>query len=267
MKVLNIAHRGARSLAPENTLEAAQKALDLGADLWETDVTVTADEELILMHDLSLARTTDVERCFPDRAPWHVTDFTMDEISQLDTGTRFIETDPFGQVAAGMVTPGELVALMCERVPTLRQALSFTQQARWLVNLELKTIPPPLEDFPLVGQVLTLLDELAIEPDRVVISSFNHAWLHEVQRLRPDIEVQALVGDLTIGPEPEFQTYNADAMMVDEEQIRKTVDRGIAVNLYTVNAEEDMRRFIQAGATGLFTDFPQKLAELLRQSA
>jgi glycerophosphoryl diester phosphodiesterase len=263
MQVLNIAHRGARSLAPENTLAAAQRALEIGADLWETDVTVTADGELILMHDDSLARTTDARQSFPDRSPWTVTSFTLDEIRQLDTGTPFIETDPFGQIAAGAVTPGDLVALMCVRVPTVRQALVFTQQARWRVNLELKRIPPPMENFPIVERVLTLMDELGVDSGRVTISSFNHDWLHQVQRLNSEIEVQALVGDLTIGVEPRFRTYNASAAMVTVEQVRKTVEKGISVNLYTVNEESDMRRLIQAGAAGLFTDFPQRLKALL----
>ncbi|WP_353763502.1 glycerophosphodiester phosphodiesterase family protein, partial [Oceanithermus sp.] len=56
-RTLVIAHRGARSLAPENTLAAAQKGLEVGADLWETDVGVTADGVLILFHDDSLKRT------------------------------------------------------------------------------------------------------------------------------------------------------------------------------------------------------------------
>jgi glycerophosphoryl diester phosphodiesterase len=266
MQVLNIAHRGARSLAPENTLAAAQKALEIGADLWETDVTVTADGELVLMHDASLARTTDAQQRFPDRAPWTVTTFTLDEIRQLDTGTPFIETDPFGQIAAGMVTPGDLVALMCVRVPTLRQALVFTQQARWRVNLELKRIPPPMEHFPIVERVLTLTEELGIDTGQVIISSFNHDWLRQIQRLNTDIEVQALVGDLTVGAESGFRTCNASAAMVDEEQVRRTVEKGVTVNLYTVNEESDMRRFIQAGAAGLFTDFPQRLKALLSHS-
>lgn len=267
MQVLNIAHRGARSLAPENTLAAAQKALEIGADLWETDVTVTADEELILMHDASLARTTDAEQQFPDRAPWTVTTFTLDEIRQLDTGTPFIETDPFGQIAAGTVTPGDLVALMCVRVPTLRQALVFTQQARWRVNLELKPTPPPMEDFPIVERVLMLIEELGMDTGQVIISSFNHDWLRQVRRLNADIEVQALVGDLRVGAEPGFRTYNASAAMVDEEQVRRAVKKGIAVNLYTVNDEGDMRRFARAGAAGLFTDFPQRLQALLHHSS
>ncbi|HFD40915.1 MAG TPA: glycerophosphodiester phosphodiesterase, partial [Anaerolineae bacterium] len=92
--VVNIAHRGARSLAPENTLVAARKALAVGADLWETDVAVTADGELILFHDDSLVRTTDAERRFPDRAPWTFTTFSLAEIRSLDAGSWFVETDP-----------------------------------------------------------------------------------------------------------------------------------------------------------------------------
>lgn len=261
--MLNIAHRGARSLAPENTLVAAQKGLEIGADLWETDVTVAADGELILFHDLSLGRTTDVEALFPDRNPWIVSTFTLDEILQLNPGARFIETDPFEQIAEGVVSPGDLVDLICVRVPTLREALIFTQDAHWRVNLELKPIPPPMENYPVVERVLALMDDVKIEPDRVWISSFNHDWLRQVQELQPDLTVQALVGDLQIGERPEFHTYNASALMVDEEQIQGAIDKGVTVNLYTVNKEDEMRRFMAAGVSGLFTDFPQRLKRLI----
>jgi len=259
---LNIAHRGARSLAPENTLAAARKALEIGADLWETDVVVTANGELILLHDDSLARTTDVETLFPGRAPWTVTTFTLAEIRSLDAGSWFVESDPFGQIAAGIVAPAEQVAYRGEKIPTLREALIFTQAANWCVNLELKRIPPPMQDFSLVERTLALLDKLGIETHRVIISSFDHDCLREAKRSNPEITVQALVGNLAIGP-PEFETYNAWAALVTEEQVRATVAKGITVNLYTVNEEEEMRRFIAAGAAGLFTDFPQRLKALL----
>ena len=60
--ILAIAHAGARSLAPENTLAAARKALEVGADMWELDVAVTADGHLFLFHDDSLARTTNARQ-------------------------------------------------------------------------------------------------------------------------------------------------------------------------------------------------------------
>ena len=62
-----IAHRGARSLAPENTLASARIAYDLGADLWETDVNLTKDDHLILCHDKDLTRCSDVEKKFPNQ--------------------------------------------------------------------------------------------------------------------------------------------------------------------------------------------------------
>ena len=71
-KVLNIAHRGASSLAPENTLSAARKGLAVGADMWELDVQLTADGELIVIHDSTLKRTSNVEDLFPHRRPWQV---------------------------------------------------------------------------------------------------------------------------------------------------------------------------------------------------
>jgi glycerophosphoryl diester phosphodiesterase len=263
MPVLNIAHRGARSLAPENTLAAARKALLLGADLWETDVLVTADEQLILMHDDTLERTTDVATRFPDRSPWTVTTFALAEIETLAPGTRFLERDPFGQIAAGAVTPGEQAAYICEPVPTLAGALTFTQKSGWQVNLELKRVPPPMDRFPIVERVLDLIDRLAIEHDRVVISSFNHAWLRQVRQLQPGLAVQALVGPLPLEPAPEFQVYNASERAVDEAAVRAAVRRGLSVNLYTVNDEGDMRRFIAAGVSGLFTDYPQRLSAIL----
>jgi len=229
-------------------------------------VEVTADEALILLHDDSLARTTDVELRFPDRAPWTLTTFTLAEICSLDAGSWFVEADPFGQIAAGMVTPAEQAAYRSEKVPTLQEALLFTQEADWRVNLELKRLPPPMEHFPVVERVLALIDELGIEPHYLILSSFNHDWLRQVQARRPDITVQALIGysltDLLDWDDPEFATYNACSTLITEEEIHTVTTKGIAVNLFTVNEESDMRRFIAAGVAGLFTDFPQRLAGL-----
>ncbi len=266
--VLNIAHRGACSLAPENTLAAAHKALEVGADMWEIDVAVTADGELILFHDDSLAHTTDAPMRFPDRAPWTFTTFTLAEIQTLDAGSWFVETDPFGQIAAGAVTPAEQRAYRGEKVSTLREALLFTQEMNWRVNVELKWLPSPLKDFPVVKQVLALIDELKIDKDRLTLSSFDHNWLREVQAQQPEIEVQALLGYGETEPldwgDLEFKTYNARYTQTDENQIRTLQEKEIAVNLWIVDEEKDMRRFVAAGAAGLITDFPQTLAALLQ---
>lgn len=84
-----IAHRGASAYAPENTLAAIDKADDLGFRWVENDVQRTKDGQLVVIHDDSLTRTTDVEEVFPGRAPWKVKDFTAAEIAQLDAGSWF----------------------------------------------------------------------------------------------------------------------------------------------------------------------------------
>src|SRR5512146_2902913 len=137
-KPLNIAHRGARSLAPENTLTAARLGLEIGADLWELDVAVTSDEELVILHDDTLERTSNVQQVFPERAPWAVHTFSLAELRQLDFGSWFNQKDPFGQVAAGKVTPAMQASYAGLPIPTLRDALVFTRDADWRVNVEIK---------------------------------------------------------------------------------------------------------------------------------
>ena len=141
--VVVIAHRGARSLAPENTLAAARKAHALGADLWETDTAVSADGLLFLMHDDAMTRTTDVAAKFPDRVPAPFSTYTLTEIRTLDAGSFFERDDPFGQVAAGAVSRSELDAFVGEKVPTLREAFELTLELDWRMNLELKWQPKP----------------------------------------------------------------------------------------------------------------------------
>jgi glycerophosphoryl diester phosphodiesterase len=81
------AHRGASKNAPEETTAAYTRALADGADVLEGDLAQTKDDVLVVIHDDTLARTTNVEEVFPDRAPWNVRDFTLAEIKQLDAGS------------------------------------------------------------------------------------------------------------------------------------------------------------------------------------
>src|SRR5947199_4696463 len=85
--VLNIAHRGARAFAPENTLEAIAAATHFGCHMVELDVHLSRDGELIVVHDDDLVRCSNVRQVFPGRAPWFVSDFTAQEIAKLDAGS------------------------------------------------------------------------------------------------------------------------------------------------------------------------------------
>jgi glycerophosphoryl diester phosphodiesterase len=265
--VLNIAHRGARSLAPENTLAAAQKALEAGADMWEIDVSVSRDGVLVLFHDDSLSRTTDAQTVFPKRSPWIFTTFQYEELLRLDAGSWFEKTDPFGQIAAGAVSQKDLAAYHNERIPTLEEALIFSCSQNLRINIELKRLPPPMDDFPVVERVLQLIDKHKIDPRHFVLSSFNHGWLKKIGRLRPDIDVQAVIGRWQDRPlewgDLAFKTYNARYTLLQMPKIKELVQKGLHLNVWAVNEANVMRRFIECGVTGIMTDFPQTLTQLL----
>jgi len=264
---LNIAHRGARSLAPENTMAAARKAHRSGADMWEADVVVTADQELILLHDDSLTRTTNAANVFPERGPWTFTSFTLKELRSLDAGSWFVDTDPHGQIAAGTLTDKDQAACRGEKIPTLTEALVFTREADWRMNIELKRLPPPMTDFPVVDRVLALIDLLNVAAGQIVFSSFEHDWLRQIRVRRPEFKLEAIIGYSAVKPldwgDLDFATYNARHTLTSTRKIRRLAEKGIAVNVWSVNSEKDMYRFIEAGAVGIITDFPQVLGPLL----
>lgn len=262
--VLNIAHRGARSLAPENTLAAARKAHALGADLWETDTAVSADGGLFLMHDDAMTRTTDVAEKFPDRVPAPFSTYTLAEIRTLDAGSFFERTDPFGQIAAGVVTPEELASYRGEKVPTLREAFELTMALDWRMNLELKAQPKPNDTVDVVSAVLALVDEVGIGPKHVLFSSARHGWLREIRARRPEFEVQALLGLFPEDPidfsDPDFDTFNPRMTRCTLDELREVLARGIKLNPYTPNEPDEIADLIAIGVTGIITDFPQRVA-------
>ncbi len=264
----NIAHRGARSLAPENTMAAVKRALDLGADLWETDISVTKDEALILFHDNSLERTTNATTVFPGRPSYLFTEFTLAEILTLSAGSYFEATDPAGEIAAGNVSPLDLDAFKTERVPTLEEALVFTRDNNWQVNLELKDLPGSFKTFPLPQRTLEMIKRVGIGLDQFVISSFNHTWLKQVEAMAPGVQVQALLGDwdgeILDFKDYHFETYNLNHTCIDETIIQALKGRNKKINLFTVNDTRDMNRFLKAGVDGIITDFPQRLTAILK---
>jgi glycerophosphoryl diester phosphodiesterase len=264
---LIIAHRGARSLAPENTIAAARKAFELGADMWELDVGMTADGKLLVIHDSTLTRTSNAKEMFPTRRPWALHEFTLKELGRLDFGTWFIDEDPFGQIDAGAVSPTEAGRYHGEGAPTLRQALAFTRDRNWRVNVEIKDLRGTAGDLQVVAKVLALLEELDMV-DRVLVSSFNHRYLKEVRERNPEIATGALVSKPHSDPESLLdelgaQAYHPSVSAIRRSEISRLRKEGFQVNVWTVNETKVMESLIKAGASGIFTDFPQLLKPLV----
>ena len=248
-----IAHRGSSGAAPENTLAAIRLAIAQKADVVENDIQRTADGELVIVHDTTLARTTDVEQVFPARAPWNVGDFTLAEIKQLDAGSWFAPE------FAG------------ERVPTLEEWVNAVgQRAGMLLEPKAPELYPGIE--AVLDKELRSLPafDRALRADRVVVQSFNHVWLRAYEDLAPDVPV-----GLLYGTRPTEADIVAAAMWAEQVNPalgaidRATVDQvhanGMEIHVWTVNAGTDMRRAMNWQVDGIITNYPQVLRDIRRR--
>jgi glycerophosphoryl diester phosphodiesterase len=264
------AHRGARSLAPENTLAAARVALAAGAGMMEIDVRMSLDGEPVLIHDSSLVRTSDAPLKFPDRSPWLVHDFTLDELRTLDFGSWFNNTDPFGQIAAGKVSLSELARYSDEPVVTLEETILFTIRNDWLLNIEIKDLSGSPGHESIVEKVAVLVRSLgAIE--KVLVSSFNHHYLAVIRKFDRGIKTGVLTNSFQSDPvelmiELDAFTYNPGLRTVRPRQIRRLKQKGFAVLVWVLNKPWLAGALFSIGADGIFTDFPQRFSKKEGQS-
>jgi glycerophosphoryl diester phosphodiesterase len=238
-----VAHRGASAYAPENTLAAFHLADDQDADLFEIDVRETKDRELVLLHDATLARTTDVERVFPGRAPWRVTDFTLAEIRRLDAGSWFTR-DHDG-----------------ERVPTLAETLREMSDSDLGLLLEIKTDGqrPDLE-----ARVAAELRAHPVwqHPGRVVVQSFDWAAVRAFHARLPQVPV-GLLGTPRPADLPALAGWarqiNPPFSALTRSYVRQVHALGMQVLAWTVDDPADARRMLSYGVDGIITNRPDLL--------
>ena len=269
--VVVMAHRGFRGIAPENTLLAAQKGWETGADFWETDVAASSDGELVIMHDDNLARTTNAEKLFPDRDPWTVYDFTLAELKSLDAGSWYGKIDQFGQIASGRVTKKDLATFADIRIPTLAEALELTKRNGWKINIEIKDATGRSCDPWIVEKTAALVKSMDMA-ESVIISSFNHDYLVRMKKAAPDLRVAALIDESIPDPVATLNRIGAMALNpnwkhLDEATVKAVRAAGLDVYVWTSNEKADMERLVRWGVTGLITDFPDRALEVLGRSA
>ena len=259
--------------------------------MWELDVSITADGEMIVIHDDLLTRTTNADVIFPNRAPWRVSGFTLAEIKQLDTGTPFIKNDRFEQIPAGQICPDDLAAMQDEPIPTLCEALQFTRDHNWRVNVEIKLPPPEMRSFPLADKVAALIKEMDMV-EQVIVSSFIPFYIHQVKTANPAIEIAVLTsGPLSLAERVHYTSpdvpeitpmhyfagqdplqflrqinstiYHPHFPLFNQQEITALQKAGIAVNIWTVNNKTHMERLAAAGINGIITDYPQVLKQVI----
>jgi glycerophosphoryl diester phosphodiesterase len=244
-----IAHRGASAYAPENTLTAIDLADRMGFAWVENDVQRTKDGELVVVHDDSLARTTNVEQVFPGRSPWKIKDFTAAEIATLDAGSWF------GPQFTGA------------RVPTLKQYVNRVDRNRQKLLLEIKKpeLYPGIEKDTLrVLREEGWLNRHHVK-HKLVIQSFGADSVKAVHEQRPDLTTGFLgtppVADLpkyarfTDQINPTHTSLTADYVAA-VHRLKGTHGKQLQVNTWTVNTAAAATRVNDFGVDGIITNNP-----------
>ena len=246
--MLIFAHRGSTQLAPENTREAFDLALKLGADVLETDVRVGYDGSVFVTHDATLERTTNGTGLVKHR--------DADYLSRLDAGARFVD-------ANGGSYANRNIRLIC-----LQDLLQ--EYAGVKINIDIKDSDP--EAAVHVAKVLQQHAE-----KEVTVGSFHEGVVQRFGEIAPDIATAATRTEVARlyfnpgkpGPLP-FQTLQIPTRYWMFNLARKPfIERmqmlGLTVTYWTINDTASMRKLVLAGANGLVTDRTDLAAALLRE--
>ncbi len=242
---LVIGHRGASAHAPENTLAAFRRTVELGADAVELDAKLTADQKVVVIHDQTVDRTTGVHGV--------VNQMTLSQIKKLDAGS-FFDAEFTG-----------------EPIPTLEEVFFEVGQHTY-INIELTNYTSPNDPLPDLVSELVLKHEMQ---DRVIFSSFNTRNLWRIRRLLPKTPVAILTtagstkriipGLLGRLASPRFVNH----YFTDVNQRFVTVEhgRGRKINVWTVNDPIEMKRLFNLGIDGIITDDPSLARQVLEEKA
>ena len=234
-----IAHRGANRFAPQNTLPAFQKAIELGADGLENDVHLTKDGVIVICHNYSIDETSN--------GKGKIADYSFDELRKFDFGSYF------SPEFAGT------------QIPRLEEFLDLCRSLE-IINIEIK--PPLQKNSPIVRQTLDMVKDFGLF-DHLLISSFSSDVLVACKEIDSrtktgmlysiDEKECAHLEELTDDCVRFAQNIKADAlhpflMFVDEEYIENCHKAGIAVNPWTVNQPYAISTFAEWGVDGVITD-------------
>ncbi|XCP85174.1 glycerophosphodiester phosphodiesterase [Roseburia hominis] len=235
------AHRGASSYAPENTRAAFILAHKQGADGIELDVQLTKDGEVVVIHDESIDRVSDGRGA--------VREYTLEELRRFSFDNHM---DQYGRVG----------------IPTLREVLSLVKPWEMKLNIELKT---GIYRYPRIEEKTIALVKAAGLEDRVIYSSFNHYSIRKVREIAPEAETAFLYSDVILEAENYAKAHGVDGLHPPlylarmENLLEQYQQSHLAVRVWTVNKEDDLKWLIRAGVTAVITNRPD-IALAVRRS-
>jgi glycerophosphoryl diester phosphodiesterase len=226
-----IAHRGAAGLAPENTLAAVRLGLDHGAECVEVDIQQTADNQLIVIHDATIDRTT--------YGTGAVNELTWNIISQTDAGSWFDEE------FAG------------ERVPLLSQVLELIAPTEATLVIEAKEP----ERSPGIAQNLIDILHHYSAVQRVMVISFDHAWLAGFNHLEPDVATGMIFlwpQSKKTGEHTVLFDYRWTSVLIDPALVRRVHRQGRQIGVWTVDRVWQMKLMRWLGVDAVTSNRPDR---------
>jgi glycerophosphoryl diester phosphodiesterase len=249
------AHRGASGEAPENTLIAFQRAVELGIVYAELDVHASRDGHVVVSHDATLERTTN--------GHGQIRKLSLAELQTFDAGYHFSsdggQTFPFRATGVKIPTLGEIL----ERFPTLH------------LTIEIKQTDPPIEEL-----VLAAVRACGRE-NHVVLASEHDAVLVRVRALAPEIAtsfayaevldfIQRVAANQLVGYQPPGQALQIPPVfqgipLVTAQTVAAAHALGCEMHAWTIDEPQEMKRLLDLGVDGIMSNFPDRLLEVVRR--
>jgi glycerophosphoryl diester phosphodiesterase len=253
---VNLAHRGASTLAPENSIEAFRLAVEAGAGGLELDVHMTHDRQIVVIHDATVDRTTNGSGA--------VSELTLDELRGFDAGHNF---SPDGGPARPYRGRGI-------RVPTLGEVLEEIPGVA--INIDIKAGSPGIEEtvFGVLREANASGRALVVSTPHDVVKRFRKVsggdvstgasrWeigvFYFASRLRLELLIRPAYDALQV------PLRHRGIPVVTPRFIRAAHARGVRVDAWTINEAEEMRRLLDLGVDVIMTDGPGTLAEVLQR--
>lgn len=272
-RILVYGHRGARFYAPMNTLPSFLTAIGQGADGIELDVQLTADRELVVIHDFTVDGTTD--------GTGAVRDLLFAELRDFDAAAKFRPQEKTLAEEAGGPSPGPFRGVA---IPTLEEVFALVRDAAgpdFVVNVEIKApycdsagaeapvgAEAPAGADGIEAVVADCIRRYGME-QRVVVSSFNPPTLARFKAACPEVPVGFLVEENVPVDTPALmaavphEAWHPRFSMADEASVSAQRRAGRSVNVWTVNDGTEALRLARIGASGIITDVPDRILAVL----
>lgn len=245
-----ISHRGANKEAPQNTLPAFKKSIEIGVDGFETDIHITADGVPVICHNYTIDETSDGQG--------NIKDMTLEQLRSHDFGSYFHEK------------------FKGTTLPTLEEFLSLCESADIeIMNIEIK---PPLDgNMEIVGKTIDAVKQHGLF-EKLLISSFDPNVLIECKKIDSNCKTgylyapnkahfykKTLFGYVKFAKELKVDYMHPHYFAVTKKYVNDLHKNGIKVNVWTVNKPETAEKLLKFGVDGLITDVPQMVNALIER--